>query len=190
MATPALNLALYDAVTGLPNRALLADRLAHAARAAERDGDGVALLHVQVAGLERIGLFLGQAAGAEALKAVSWRLAACIRKVDTLARIDGEEFAVVLGGVRERRDAATVAARIEDTVGRPLALQGGQFDLAVTVGLALYPQDAGTPEALAGRASQAMQSGSGSGPNACLHREHAGHVPRSDEGEDPSLLAA
>lgn len=114
-----LNLALYDSLTGLPNRMLLDDRMAQAASCAERGRKSFALMFVDLDRFKPVNDSFGHRVGDELLKAVAQRLAGCVRKSDTVARTGGDEFVVVLSEIGDPKDAATVSGKILLELSRP-----------------------------------------------------------------------
>jgi diguanylate cyclase (GGDEF)-like protein len=111
--------AMHDSLTGLPNRALLFDRLALAVRAAQRGGPGVTVLYLDLDNFKLINDTRGHAAGDRVLSEVADRLLAVLRPADTVARLGGDEFAVVAGGLPVEA-ARELAERIEDAISAPV----------------------------------------------------------------------
>jgi diguanylate cyclase (GGDEF)-like protein len=133
-------MAHHDALTGLPNRTLLHERLD---QAIERVGRGEALA-VHCLDLDRfkeVNDTLGHAVGDALLQAVTARVARCIRETDTLGRVSGDEFAIVQCPIASPQEAMTVAARIVEVVQEPFSLMGHQVMIGTSVGVALAPQD-------------------------------------------------
>ena len=110
------HMASHDPVTGLANRVLLNDRLSHTLATARRDRKRSALLLVNLDGFKRINDRLGQAVGDGLLREVARRIGACLRKSDTAARLDSDEFAVVLGQLTSELHAIKVADKILETI--------------------------------------------------------------------------
>ncbi len=129
--------AFYDALTGLPNRLLFTDRLEHALEGSRRRGEPVALLFLDLDGFKAVNDQYGHARGDEALAAVASRLAGLVRREDTLARIGGDEFTVLLEGAHAEDDALQVAKRVVHEMRRPFNVWGDRLRLGVSVGLAL-----------------------------------------------------
>ncbi|WP_432497944.1 sensor domain-containing diguanylate cyclase [Kineococcus auxinigenes] len=126
--------ALHDGLTGLPNRTLLHDRLEHALAAAGRSGTGVGVLFCDLDGFKAVNDSAGHAAGDELLREVAARFGACLRPGDTLARMGGDEFAVVCPGITGPADLRAVARRLLSSLCEPIALAAGTFAVGVSVG--------------------------------------------------------
>jgi len=135
-------MAHHDALTGLPNRILLADRLGHALSRAQRNGWRVAVLYLDLDGFKPINDRLGHEAGDLALKEVARRLGATVRESDTLARLGGDEFMVLMGdleGGQEQAQAAAseVARKCLEAFELPMELAGQSCQLSVSIGVAV-----------------------------------------------------
>jgi len=128
--------AMHDPLTGLPNRARLRDRLAHALRTGERTGRPVALLVLDLDGFKTVNDVLGHPAGDALLVQVTARLRDCVRPADTCARLGGDEFAIVLPGTGAP-EAAAVAERILEALARPVRLDGKDVTVGISVGIAV-----------------------------------------------------
>ena len=148
-------LALHDALTGLPNRALLADRLAHAlTRRARRQG-ALAVLLLDLDRFKVINDSLGHSAGDQLLRHVATRLSQIVRSEDTVARLGGDEFVVLLESISEPEEAGEVATRIQQTLREPLAIEGRDIVVEASVGIVL-PEGDEEPETLLRHADLAM----------------------------------
>ncbi len=131
--------ALHDSLTGLPNRALLVDRLAMAAARQHRDGaQGLAVLFLDLDDFKVVNDSRGHDAGDRLLQAVAARLEHAVRETDTVARLGGDEFAVICEDT-VAVDAAAVADRIQDALGRPIDLDGEHLYASASIGIALSP---------------------------------------------------
>ncbi|UGQ49237.1 EAL domain-containing protein [Massilia endophytica] len=148
----------FDALTGLPNRHILHDRLGQEMKKCRREEQSLALLAIDLDQFRRINAQLGRAQGDSLLAQVAERIGGALRLADTLARTGGDEFAVVVGGLDEAASAERAAAQILDTLARPFVLAGGQAQLTASIGIALYPSDAAEPEDLLHHAEQAMHA--------------------------------
>jgi diguanylate cyclase (GGDEF)-like protein len=127
--------AFYDSLTGLPNRALFLDRLAHATARGERLGEEVAVLFIDLDRFKVVNDSLGHSAGDELLVQVGQRLRACLRESDTIARLGGDEFTVLLEGPTALADAARAAERILDTFRAPFVLDGQDAFGSASIGI-------------------------------------------------------
>jgi len=158
--------ALYDSLTGLPNRMLLGDRMAQAASRAERHGESFALLYVDLDRFKPVNDAFGHGVGDELLKAVAQRLAGCVRKADTVARTGGDEFVVVLSEIAHPKDAALVGDKILDELSRPFFIDRFEVDISCSIGISIYPDDGKDMSALKANADAAMYHAKRNGGNA------------------------
>jgi diguanylate cyclase (GGDEF)-like protein/PAS domain S-box-containing protein len=134
-------LAYYDSLTGLPNRRLFRDRLEQAAEAAQRTGAAVAVCHIDIDRLKNVNDVFGHAAGDAVIREAAQRIGGALRRGDTLSRMEGDEFAVILSEVRKTEEAARIVEQIV-AVGR-FTFTAGEQSVFVTcsAGLSLYPTD-------------------------------------------------
>jgi len=151
----AQHLALYDALTDLPNRVLLHDRLRQALAHARRDQGHVALLLMDLDRFKEVNDSFGHHAGDEVLRQIGPRLAAPLRESDTVARLGGDEFAVLLPGA-DVAAARDVAGRILRALARPLVVEGQTLDVGASIGIAVAPGHSDDPDALLQHADSAM----------------------------------
>lgn len=158
-------LALYDSLTGLPNRMLLDDRMGQAAFSAERNGQSFALLFIDLDRFKAVNDSFGHAAGDALLKLAAQRLVGCVRAMDTVARIGGDEFVVVLSGIGEPGDAAMVSKKILDELSRPFFIGSHEVDISGSIGISIYPQDGKDVSKLKARADLAMYHAKRNGRN-------------------------
>ncbi|MBI4986231.1 MAG: diguanylate cyclase [Rhodocyclales bacterium] len=149
-------LAHFDRLTGLPNRALFLDRIERVIAAARREQSGFSLLFLDLDGFKAVNDSHGHEAGDRVLRAVADRIRACVRESDTAARLGGDEFAVLLRTVAHREAAVIVAQKIIDSVAQAYAVAGGECRIGVSVGVALHPDDGVNAEALLHSADFAM----------------------------------
>ncbi len=150
------HLAFHDALTGLPNRRLLADRLALALRRAHRQQWKVAVVLLDLDRFKQVNDSFGHEAGDELLRQVATRLRLSMREGDTVARYGGDEFLAVVEGLRTESDVARVFAKLQEVFSAPFDFGSGPVQKAATVGLALYPDDGTAPEELIHKADKAM----------------------------------
>jgi diguanylate cyclase (GGDEF)-like protein len=159
-------LAQFDPLTGLPNRALLADRFSQMIVQAKRRGAPLGVLFVDLDDFKLVNDTLGHAGGDELLKETARRLEVAVRTGDTIARISGDEFAVIVGDLARAEDAALVAQKILDRLAEPYVLCGQETFVTASVGIAAYPGDGDTAETLLNAADAAMYRAKLSGRNA------------------------
>ena len=155
-AREVLKRATHDALTGLPNRTLLQDRLDQAMARARRTGETIAILFVDLDGFKKVNDELGHAAGDDLLEQVARRLLKCGRREDTFSRWGGDEFVVLLEGMQDRQDISSGARKILDTISVPFDVLNHQVYLSASIGIALYPKDGEEVEVLLNRADAAM----------------------------------
>lgn len=151
-------LARYDALTGLPNRHLLNDRLEQAMTHAKRSGRMIALAFVDLDRFKIVNDTLGHDAGDALLKEVARRLQSCLREGDTVARQGGDEFVVVLSDLARAEDATLVAQKMLDTLAPSVRLSGQDVMPGASMGIALFPQDGESLQTLMMNADKAMYS--------------------------------
>lgn len=155
----------YDLLTGLPNRRLFLDRLEQEVKHAKRSGLPLAVLFMDLDGFKAVNDSLGHDAGDQLLTAVARRLTASVREEDTVARLGGDEFTVILSGTKQPADVELVAQTIIDTLAAPFMIAGQSVRISVSVGIALYPQDAMSPASLLQAADNAMYKAKKAGAN-------------------------
>jgi diguanylate cyclase (GGDEF)-like protein/PAS domain S-box-containing protein len=159
-------LAQFDPLTGLPNRALLSDRFSQMIVQARRRGSSLGALFIDLDEFKMVNDTLGHTGGDELLRQVAARLQASVRPGDTVARISGDEFAVVLGDLARPEDASLVAQKILDRLGQAVEIRGHEVFVTGSVGIALFPEDGTDAESLLGAADAAMYRAKQSGRNA------------------------
>jgi diguanylate cyclase (GGDEF)-like protein/PAS domain S-box-containing protein len=156
--------ATHDSLTDLPNRSLFLDRLGQALRQAARRGEPLTVAIIDLDRFRDTNNRHGHGAGDAALQAVAARTRACLREADTVARIGGDEFAVILPGATQD-DAARVLDKIVAANAAPLTYDGVQIRAPVSVGAAAYPRDAEDEETLRKLADSAMYAAKSAGGN-------------------------
>jgi diguanylate cyclase (GGDEF)-like protein len=149
-------LAHYDALTGVPNRVMLADRLAQALARAKRDHGLLAVCYLDLDGFKPINDRLGHAVGDRVLVEVTRRIRESVREDDTVARLGGDEFVVLLVGLQAAEECVGSLQRMLERVARPVAIDGEELSLSASIGVALYPDDEEDGETLLRHADQAM----------------------------------
>ncbi len=158
-------LAYYDALTGLPNRTLLQDRLSKAIASARRRKDKVALLFLDLDEFKTINDSLGHSVGDLVLKEVAERLKRWAREQDTVARVGGDEFLIVLTAVKEVADAAVAAERLMNTIAAEFVVQGHSLGISCSVGISIFAEHGRDGETLIKNADAAMYCAKDSGRN-------------------------
>ena len=149
-------LATRDPLTELPNRVLLADRLAQGIAGARRSQRALAVLFVDLDRFKNINDSLGHEVGDLILKGAAARLVGCVRQGDTLARLGGDEFVMVLEGLRQAGDAAQVAVKALEALSLPFELSGHTLITSCSIGISIFPDDAADERALMKNADIAM----------------------------------
>ena len=157
-------LATRDPLTGLPNRALLADRAGQAILAAARGRAQLALLVVDLDRFKLVNESLGHQTGDALLRAVAERLRNVLRREDTLARLGGDEFVLLWEGLKSASDAATVAQRVQAILARPFTVEGRSLNASASIGVSVYPGDGADFAELLKNADAAMHHAKDSGP--------------------------
>lgn len=148
--------ATLDSLTGLPNRSLLQDRLEQAMVQAGRAGTMTAVLYVDVDHFKRVNDSAGHLAGDRVIRAVAERIAGAVRGGDTVARMGGDEFVVVLADVKHEADAMRVAQKLRAAVAAPLHVEQHEYFLSASVGIAMTPKDGADAETLMRNADTAL----------------------------------
>jgi diguanylate cyclase (GGDEF)-like protein/PAS domain S-box-containing protein len=157
--------AQHDVLTGLPNRQLLADRLAQCLKSCERDQRRAAILTIDVDHFKSINDTYGHMVGDECLKEVAERLKSKIRKVDTIARTGGEEFMAIVSGLNNASDTKKVAASLLRVFELPLELTVGDLAVTVSIGVSVYPDDAMDMDTLSRLSDEALYRAKRAGRN-------------------------
>jgi diguanylate cyclase (GGDEF)-like protein len=149
-------MAQHDALTGLPNRISMQQRLALALELAKRNRKKVAVMMVDLDEFKRVNDTRGHPAGDQALVQLAARLRTSVRGSDTVARYGGDEFVILAGELDRAEDASMVAEKVADMVSVPIAIEGGPAHIGCSIGISVYPDDADDAEALIGLADKAM----------------------------------
>ena len=158
-------LALHDALTQLPNRILLEDHLQQAIARAQRNNGKVALGFIDLDHFKHINDTLGHKAGDTVLVTLSQRLQAVLREIDTLSRWGGDEFVVLLPDASNEEDTRRIAERLRDAARESIDLDGVETKLTISIGFAVYPDDADSAETLMSVADHTMFHAKGVGRN-------------------------
>ncbi len=158
-------MAFYDQLTGLPNRYLLQDRIQQAIEAASRGERKVGIMFIDLDRFKELNDLLGHDAGDGALRETAARILTCLRKNDTLSRIGGDEFVVVLQDVAESGETVRIAERIIAAQTLPMTIVGREVSVTMSIGIAFYPDDGKEAETLLKNADTAMYQAKARGPN-------------------------
>lgn len=159
------HMAQHDVLTGLPNRALLNDRLARSIGLAQRHGKRVGLMFLDLDHFKRINDSLGHAAGDELLQLVAERLMLCVRSTDTVCRLGGDEFVILLGELEAGHDAALIAEKLIDAFVEPCLIADRELHVSMSIGISIYPDDGDDIDAVMRNADTAMYQAKASGRN-------------------------
>lgn len=158
-------LALHDPLTGLPNRRLLEDRIATVLQHATRQQNKAAVMYLDLDGFKTINDTHGHATGDEILKMVAQRLVGCARKEDTVSRVGGDEFVIVMGNIGHLGDTQEPAAKLIEAVSEPYVINGLTLRLSTSIGIGIYPDDAGEVASVIAAADAALYEAKRSGKN-------------------------
>ena len=169
-------MAHYDMLTNLPNRALFFDRLRQGLAQAKRNKWSLALLYMDLDGFKRVNDTLGHHAGDMLLVAVAERLTQCVRETDTVSRLGGDEFTVILNGMQKTGDAIHVAQKIIQAISVPFELDGHEVRIGISIGIAHCSENAAKEDVLVKIADKAMYEAKLAGKNTY----HVGFVPSAD----------
>lgn len=164
-ATQLRHLANHDSLTGLPNRKLFEERLSQALEWAQENNQMVALLFLDLDGFKLINDTQGHDVGDLLLKAVARRLTGCLRSSDTVSRLGGDEFTVILPAIPGPQDSGRVAEKILTTLSRPFEIDGQTIFITTSIGISLFPQTGQDPETLVKEADNAMYQAKQLGKN-------------------------
>jgi diguanylate cyclase (GGDEF)-like protein/PAS domain S-box-containing protein len=159
------HLAYHDPLTNLPNRFLFDDRLQQAIRNTRRQGKQMALMFLDLDRFKNINDTLGHAAGDTVLQEVAQRLVPSIREGDTVSRLGGDEFTIILEGVSEPLDVVSIADRILHELSMPFTVNERNVIISTSIGISLFAQDSGNASSLLHQADAAMYMAKGEGGN-------------------------
>ena len=150
-----VHMARHDALTDLPNRMMLRERLAYELKRVKR-GEGLAVLCLDLDHFKSVNDTLGHPIGDELLKVVAERLRGCTREADTIARLGGDEFAIIMTGMDNPNDAVTLAKRIRKSITKPYEFDGHQVLADISIGISIAPVDGTEPDLLLKNADMAL----------------------------------
>ncbi len=159
------HIAHYDALTGIPNRVLLADRLQQALAHSKREGTILAVCYLDLDGFKLVNDTMGHEAGDKVLIEVTQRIKNSIRGDDTVARLGGDEFAVLLLGLHAADECSASLNRLLEAISQPIEIRNKLFEVSASIGVATYPGDDHDADTLLRHADQAMYSAKQSGKN-------------------------
>jgi diguanylate cyclase (GGDEF)-like protein len=149
-------MAYHDSLTGLPNRITFYDRLSVAIANAKRDKHIFAVIFIDLDGFKQINDTLGHETGDKVLQAVPSVMKEYLRKSDTLSRMGGDEFIVLLPKIKTREDAQAVTEKFFEAFQRPLNINGHEISIGLSMGISFYPQDGEEPDTLVKKADDVM----------------------------------
>jgi len=159
------HLAWHDALTGLPNRRLLEDRVHQELERAKRVGEPSSMFFIDLDRFKKVNDTLGHAAGDDLIRQVAERLREVVRRQDTVARLGGDEFAVLLPGLADMAAVRQLAQRMLELLRRPYAIEGAEVYTSASIGIAVYPQHGETYDDLLSHADEAMYRSKDMGRN-------------------------
>jgi len=148
--------AYHDSLTGLPNRLLFRDRITVALAHAKRSGRGSAVMFLDLDQFKLVNDTLGHTVGDRLLQAIGSRLVNCVRAEDTVARMGGDEFTILLGEIVDRRGAASVAQKVLEAVRHPVHVDQHELYVTTSIGISIFPDDGADAETLLKNADRAM----------------------------------
>ena len=158
--------AYHDALTGLPNRLLFRDRLTVALAHAKRQESKLVVMFLDLDRFKMVNDTLGHSVGDELLRVIASRLGGVLRDGDTIARMGGDEFTVLVTDLDDPRDAAQIAQKLLEAVAQPVRMEGHELYITTSIGLAIFPDDGDTAELLLRNADSAMYRAKEMGRNA------------------------
>jgi diguanylate cyclase (GGDEF)-like protein/PAS domain S-box-containing protein len=135
------DLAIHDSLTGLPNRILFYDRFEIAKASAQRENEKIAVISMDIDFLKKINDEMGHAAGDVVLATVSSRMSNLLRKVDSVARFGGDEFALLIWGMKQIDDVMKVVENLQRIIAEPITIGENTVSISVSMGIAIYPED-------------------------------------------------
>jgi diguanylate cyclase (GGDEF)-like protein/PAS domain S-box-containing protein len=175
-------LAHYDALTGLPNRSLLLDRLEQAVERAIRLGTKVGLIYLDLDHFKHVNDSFGHFAGDQLLKAVAKRAKTCVRAVDTVARLGGDEFVILVPDAHDQDDISTLANKLLAALTPPYEIEGRSATSTPSIGISIYPDDGANVDDLMKLADTAMYQAKQSGrANFKFFNDTSCHIKGNDD---------
>ncbi|MDO9268189.1 MAG: response regulator [Methylobacter sp.] len=158
-------IAHYDALTGIPNRLLLADRMKQAIAQTQREQKMLGICYLDLDGFKPVNDTLGHQAGDRVLVEIAQRMGNTLREGDTVARLGGDEFVVLLPNLSRKEECIATLKRLHEVIGLPIYIRDQSFSLTASIGVSIFPNDDNDPDVLLGYADQAMYIAKQSGRN-------------------------
>jgi len=177
------HLATHDPLTGLPNRTLFNDRLSLEMMRAQRSGKKLAVMLLDLDNFKEINDSWGHTVGDEVLKIIGTRLPESLRKSDSIARMGGDEFLILLPEIEKAEDARRIGMKILDTFAKPFSVDARELSTTASIGFAIYPDDGGETDVLMKNADIAMYSVKEGGRNGCRRYDAGMHGTPPPTGE-------
>ncbi|MEC4721519.1 EAL domain-containing protein [Noviherbaspirillum sp. CPCC 100848] len=185
------HMATHDALTGLPNRSLLSDRIRMAIAQSRRTGRGFAVLALDLDGFKKVNDALGHPVGDALLRVAASRLAETMRDVDTLARVGGDEFVAVLPGAISEAEIQIIARRMISTMQLPFEIQGHTLYVGTSIGVAVFPEHGDSEVKLLAHADTAMYRAKETGKARCVIYNHEKFTqPEHDVSMEAAMFQA
>lgn len=160
------HIAHYDALTGIPNRLLLADRMRQNIAQAKREHNMLGVCYLDLDGFKPINDGFGHLIGDHVLVEIARRISDALRECDTVARLGGDEFVVLLPGFHQVEECISAVTRLHEIIAQPIVVEGHAFTLTASIGVSIFPNDDNDPDVLLRHADQSMYAAKQSGKNS------------------------